>query len=98
MNKLFNWYLSKTLKWRKIKLLHEINDDIAFIETHKTFSSVASEDKMRQELSDENKLPKPDAKKIDRLSRLIAEANSTRAELERLRQVALELPKYIKML
>jgi hypothetical protein len=98
MKKLSNWYLSKCLKWRKTKLLHEINGDIAFIEKHKTFSSIESEDKMRQELSDENKLSKPDAKKIDRLSRLIAEATSTRAELERLKQVANELPKYINML
>lgn len=98
MQNIVNWLRDKSLKYRKQGLLHEVRRDIAFIERHKRFCLAESEEKLRQELKAEREKDQPDGAALERLSSRIAEATATRAELEKLKRVAEELPLYIEML
>ena len=94
MKKIIDWYLSKRLKWRKHRLLHEVLLDIEFLQR----KGKGDEDHWRNMLAEERQKEHPDQGKIDTLSQRVADAQATAEELRGLYKIATDLPEYMKML
>lgn len=98
MNTLRNWLTRKSLKRKKQRLLVEILADIDFIEQFRGEYLNFDDAKARQQLTIEGKKENKDQALIDRLAEGIANANTIKAEYQRLKLTARELPDYIALL
>lgn len=94
-----NWYFSKRLKWKKMRLLHEVVSDIKYLEEcRNVLDSVKSERALREKLSLEQSKEKPDQTVIDGIAEEIAYVVARRGEYNKLKRIEQELPGFIEML
>lgn len=98
INKILNYWFALGLKYRKMRVLYEVNSDIEFFETCKREALDCDEDEIRSALMEESKKPdeEQDVKRIRILARLVSESKSVKSDYEKLKVMREELPAYIK--
>lgn len=94
-----SFYLNWKLKRKKLALLNEVQNDIAFIlKVKEKYLTPEFEENLRKELQEERAKDEPDRGKLKMLEEEVANYNAVQKQLEDLRRMEEELPHYISLL